>query len=157
MVFDPISDPRVIAIGESGCWLWTGATDQKGYGRVLKGGRKAPRHVRVHRLQVEATIGRALSQDECVCHRCDEKSCVNPAHLFVGSSADNVRDRVSKQRSARGESINNAKLTDAQVREIFLSAELHREIAARFGVRRECIGNIKRGRTWRHVTQHLAS
>ena len=80
----------------TGCWLWTGAIGTCGYGQFLMGG-KTRTASRAAYLMFVGQIGAGL----CVCHRCDERSCVSPAHLFLGSELDNVRDRVRKGRSAR--------------------------------------------------------
>lgn len=153
MAFDPVSEPRIQAIGESGCWIWTGWTGPDGYGLVGREGR----NVRVHRLQMANKLGREISRAEVVCHVCDTPSCVNPDHLFIGTQAENMRDMARKKRAASGISHHAAKLTAAQVIEIFTATETHDEIAHRFGVKRECVGKIKRGERWRKVTEELAT
>lgn len=93
----------------------------------------------------------------CVCHRCDNRGCVNPAHLFLGTNADNVRDRESKGRRAapRGTANANAKLTEQVVRDIRANAALCRvtqqELADRFGIDRSVVGKVIRGKAWAHV------
>jgi len=86
----------------SGCWLWIGAVNNKGYGVLnrceypLRGA-----VVYAHRFSLESAIGRKLDRGECALHKCDNPACVNPQHLWVGSKQDNTRDMVSKGR-ARG-------------------------------------------------------
>ena len=77
------------------CWEWAGHQDKDGYGRV----RINKVDCRAHRVSWEWHNGRKLQPDELVCHRCDNPSCVNPAHLFVGSAQDNWWDCVRKGRS----------------------------------------------------------
>ncbi len=101
--------------GLFGCWKWIGCIGQDGYGKIRIGNR----HMRAHRVVWELTQGEILD-GLCVCHRCDNPPCVNPAHLFLGTNIDNVRDREKKDRNNHvvGESHPQHKLTDVQVDEI---------------------------------------
>ena len=83
------------------CWLWTGATDHKGYGTFTWQGRGEGGLVWIgaHRAAV-LLAGRLLASDEQALHHCDNPPCVRPDHLFVGSIADNQRDSYAKGRSA---------------------------------------------------------
>ena len=86
-----------------------------------------------------------------VLHSCDNPGCVNPAHLFLGTHFDNMRDMVAKKRQARGESVYRSKLTAEDVREIrqlIAIGRSHGGIAREYGVLRTAIGNINTGYTW---------
>jgi len=88
-----------------------------------------------------------------VCHTCDNKKCVNPAHLFLGSQQDNMNDKVLKQRQAKGELVGISVLIEKQVIEIIqlLNIESISKIARQFDVHGSTIGLIKSGKTWKHI------
>lgn len=140
--------------GYPSCVEWTAGDDGKGYGAVWIGGpgRKAERS---HRLALLVAVGSPPPGRPCALHACDNRRCVNPAHLRWGTNEENVRDRASRARSAIGERVGNAKLTTDQVREIDRRlTDGHRQIdiAADFGVSSRCVRGILTGRSWSHLT-----
>jgi len=130
----------------SGCWLWTGACVDSGYGVIRYG-----KSLRAHRVSWQIHNG-PIPEGMGVLHRCDVPCCVNPAHLFLGTDGDNVRDRDKKNRQARGERISSAKLTAAAVMEIFTSALPIRVMARRHSISRPVVKGIRTGKMWRSVT-----
>lgn len=84
----------------SGCWLWDGSVDRRGYGqiRVKRRGAGSLRYATHISLALD---GRPVPPGMCACHRCDVPGCVNPAHLFVGTQVDNVRDCMAKGRHSK--------------------------------------------------------
>lgn len=131
----------------SGCLLWCGRADKNGYGIIRMGYlRKA------HRVAWEIRRG-PIPDDLFVCHKCDVPACVNPDHMFLGTSQDNTADRDRKGRGARPQGVLNAfaKLTDRQVIEIRREAGTLAEIGQRYGVSRSLVGYIRARKIWRHV------
>lgn len=140
--------------GEDACWLWTASLDGKGYGQFTRRDRS---QARSHRIAWEFTHG-PLTSDQVLCHTCDNPRCCNPAHLFIGTQADNIADMHKKKRwsptPSPGSRNGNARYTEDQVREIRrLRAEgmSRAEIAARFGVTVGSIKNILSKARWKHV------
>ena len=151
-------DERVLALiasrvsdGAEGCWDWKGAIQSNGYGRIgVRGGTDY-----VHRVMVRA-LGWKLEPGLDVCHRCDNRRCVNPAHLFVGTRAENIRDATAKGRMkalpvCSGENNPNSKLTASDVQEIRRRRKAGEKLAAlatAFGVTESTISLIINGKTW---------
>lgn len=141
----------------SGCWLWVGASSPvKGRGdearlpylraTTTKGVWGA---VKASRFTFEAFHG-PIPAGAFVCHRCDTPMCVNPDHLFLGSQADNIADKVKKGRHPRGEQV-STKLTLLQAREIRQRAdggETHRLIAADYDITPGMVSAIYRRERW---------
>lgn len=135
------------------CWEWQGAKHPFGYGDIRWGGRTE----RAHRVAWLLTHG-PVPEGQCVCHTCDNPPCCNPAHLFVGSKADNLRDMREKGRDSKppllaGERSRTAKLTADDVENIRSNRTnlTGTALADLFGVRPAAISDILRRKTWKHV------
>jgi hypothetical protein len=145
------------------CWRWNGTIGTHGDGQFHFEGRTW----RAHRLAFFLHNG-TLNETAVICHSCDNPLCVNPAHLFAGTPAENMADCVRKGRQARGPSHKgpnleqrlrgsacyNAKVSEEDVREIRrLRTEgyMLTQLAARFPLHPMTIGEIARRETWRHV------
>lgn len=132
-----------------GCWEWIGSKKDKGYGEMRVNG-KLPS---THRLSYELHKGK-IPKGMCVCHSCDNRACVNPNHLWLGTYTDNNHDRDRKNRGAdnRGEKSACAKLTWKKVKKIralySTGDTTHKELANKFGVHRSAITHIFMGLTW---------
>lgn len=132
--------------GPNACWLWKGHKNRGGYGQLeFKG-----KHFKAHRLAYEFEIG-PIPEGMCVLHKCDNPSCCNPKHLFLGTPRDNAKDRNQKGRQAYGERHGRSKLTEHDVIKIKNDDSLIEIIASNYGVGKGTIYSIKAGRSWRHV------
>jgi hypothetical protein len=130
---------------ENGCWEWTGCVTSTGYGKFGINGSTTP----AHRAAYELFVGKVPKWFE-VCHHCDNRMCVNPGHLFIGTHFDNMQDCVEKGRLRGG----NHKLTEEDVMMVsgLLRAGLkHGQIASRVGVSTTAVWKIYSGNTWRHL------
>jgi len=132
--------------GPDQCWEWTGARQTQGYGALRVRGE----YKLVHRMAWELHHGKSVPDGIEVCHSCDNPPCCNPAHLFLGSHADNISDAAMKGRMGR-----SIKLAAADVREIRRLDEQsrlsRREIGERFGVSRQTVNDIVWRKTWKHI------
>lgn len=131
------------------CWLWQAAVRGKhSYGAFWLDGRQQP----AHRVMWVLTHG-PIPDGLLVLHRCDVPLCVNPDHLFLGATVDNVRDMTEKGRraSTRGDANGNAKLTERDVLSIRADTRLQRVIAADYGVTQSLVSQLKRRAAWVHL------
>jgi len=140
---------------DEGCWEWSGGLYSSGYGQ-FRGS-----ETRAHRMAFVLTKGK-IPKGQIVCHSCDNKKCVNPDHLFLGTTQDNIDDKVSKGRQAQGETQHLSKFTEKQVLEIrsrYEGRQLKirdpvdgiKALAKEFGVFEQAIRSIINRSTWRHI------
>lgn len=140
-----------VSAAEGGCREWTGPRFAHGYGK-FGGGSGLSNYA--HRASWEIHNG-PIPRGMFVLHKCDNRVCVNPEHLFLGTQMDNMADMRRKGRAAcvgpAGERARSAKLTERQVRDIRSDYRSGSVIAAEYGVQRSAINKVRRGDTWRHV------
>lgn len=135
----------------SDCWEWIASKNKLGYGNFSVDGT----HMLAHRYSM-ILAGHEIPDGMAVLHRCDNPPCVNPSHLYVGTWADNARDRDSRGRlgDRKGACNGNSKLTEAdipRIRDMIICGAPQTEIAKWFGVHPCTISDIKHGRRWLHV------
>lgn len=127
-----------------------------GYGQF---GIRAGKVDLAHRVAYRLYKGE-IHEGQCVRHKCDNPSCVNPDHLEIGTQADNMKDMVERRRQSKGEAHaikfrgsrhGRAKLTDDDVRKIRMDSRKNVQIAADYGMAAWTIGAIKRGKAWKHI------
>lgn len=137
---------------EDACWEWCGSRQPKGYGTFRVEGRT----LKTHRVSYELHKG-PIPEGLWVLHKCDNPPCVNPAHLWLGTNADNVADKTANGRAFRliGERHHKAKITDEIVRKIraewAAGGKTYPQIGAMFSINSEIVGRVVRRKSWRHV------
>jgi hypothetical protein len=148
---------KVKILGPEDCWEWQASKDQDNYGLVRIDGSC----LKAHRVSWQLTYG-LIPKGLFCCHHCDNPSCINPGHLFLGTNQDNMTDMSLKGRSTKGQCFirgcehGRHKLTEEQVLEIrkLHSLESHlsqAKLAVMFGVAATTINDIVSHRKWKHI------
>lgn len=133
------------------CWIWTGRPNPGGYGQINSGG-KHGWPLLAHRVSYEWAWDAPIPRSICVLHHCDNRMCVRPDHLFLGTRPDNMADKIAKGRQLRGTDHPLAKLTWEQVAEIkrryTLGGVSYATLGQEYGVDFGRIGRIVRNEAW---------
>lgn len=141
---------QVTVLGPNDCWEWQGHRNRKGYGQLWF----IDQTIAAHRVTWILTHG-FIPDGLWVLHKCDNPSCVNPNHLFLGTNDDNVADKLTKKRQPYGTRIPLAKLNEQQVveaRKRFAEGGISMAALARtYGVSSMSMRNVIYRATWRHV------
>lgn len=149
---------KVRMVGAEACWLWTASKmDRQGHGQFTCRRDGVQRHLYAHRVAWELTNG-AIPAGQVICHACDVPECCNPAHLFLGTQADNLNDARRKGRLVDG--LGARKLSDAAYRDILTTPRARGTgdaLAAKYGVTKQTISRIRhglQGSTYRRTQGH---
>lgn len=139
------------------CWIWTASKNYGGYGYfgISIGGK--PKVYKAHRIAYILGNKKLVPKGTLVCHTCDNPSCVNPDHLFIGTDRDNTNDKMKKNRQSRMLSARNpsSKLTEPQVAEIrrlyASGGTTYQELGSKFSVTKQTIFAIIKNKQWAKV------
>lgn len=140
-------------VRKDGCWKWSGVKDKDGYGQLACG---YHRQTKAHRVSWGLYKGE-IPEGMKVCHQCDNPSCTNPDHLFLGTIKDNAKDMSNKLRGTNGTKNLHAKLNENDIpgiRKRLSDGESFYRIAHEFGVKPTTIWSIRENKSWRHVEEN---
>lgn len=129
----------------SRCWEWIGTKDKDGYGMIqtVRG------HIKAHRFSFELHRAEQIPQRILCCHSCDNPSCVNPEHLFLGSHKGNLVDAANKKRMVGNRKIGVSDVLT--IRAMVASGSLQREVAKKFGIKQSQVSRIILRKRWKNV------
>lgn len=144
---DPITSIFLKTTITETCWNWNGTISKDGYGLIVHKKKRSP----VHRFLYETFYG-PISDNMVCCHVCDNRRCINPVHIFIGTRADNQHDMKIKKRSASGERNGKSKLTTQDVKKIramYKDGAFQRDIADAMSVSQTSVSNIINVKSWK--------
>ena len=149
---------KVLVDDDDKCWEWNASKNKKGYGNFyISVGHSKDKHCLSHRMAYKFRYG-DFDESLFVCHKCDNPSCVNPSHLFLGTNQDNMNDKKEKGRingQIHGEKNSNAKLKEKdiiRIRKLYNPRKYTLNMLAKeYNVHHSTIGYIINRRLWDHV------
>lgn len=138
------------------CWNWKAFKGHDGYGQFKLSKREHGKRmqVRSHRFLFSVVNSLMIGKDNFVCHKCDNPSCVNPNHLFGGTTQSNTMDKILKNRHSKGESSGTSKITNEialQIKKRLSEYATPKQIAKEFGINSRTVAHIKYNQTWKHL------
>ena len=141
---------KINILSDDKCWEWQGAKTTAGYGVIRINYELNYAHRLAWMLKNKAEI----PKKGVICHRCDNPSCCNPNHLFLGTQADNIRDAAKKDRMPKGEVHHMSSISKDDVRHIRYLGYTNmskKKIGEKFGISRQAVTDILCKRTWGHI------
>jgi len=134
---------------KNGCWEWQLGISKVGYGKIKINGKTGL----AHRVSYQSFVG-DIPNNLQVCHHCDNRKCVNPNHLFLGTAKENKQDAMRKGRIPFGSNHGRAIIAEndiATIKERRRQGETYKAIGDSYGISLHAIWSIVKGRNWRHV------
>jgi hypothetical protein len=152
-------ESKVVKSDESSCWTWVGPKFDTGYGMFCMSGRERKTFA-AHRVSWMIHFKMDIPAGMFICHTCDNRICVNPEHLYLGTPTQNNTDTVKRGRANRkvGSDCSWAKVTEAQVRKILESpyeSGANSRFSREFGIHQSQVSHIRSGRRWSHIARLL--
>jgi len=149
-------------VTDKGCWQFTGHIRKSGYGAIsvsVQSMSPAREHLQAHRAAY-ALHNQEDPGEMLVCHRCDNRACINPDHLFLGTPSDNTKDMFFKGRQRLHLGVNNgqSKLLESVVVDIvekIKRGETNIDIASQYSISHSQVSSIRTGKSWRHLTESI--
>lgn len=145
------------------CWNWKGTINSSGYGVISEYGRKGKKKY-AHRISWEFYNNKKIPMRSeyhggVIMHTCDNRKCVNPNHLVLGTQKENVQDMINKGRKVityiEGSKHHNTSINEEIAEKVFLAEGLYKKIAEKYNCTLAVVKGIKNRKTWRHVTDSL--
>jgi len=133
------------------CWEWQGAVASNGYGNLKKS--FSNNSINSHRISWELHKGK-IPKELHVLHKCDNKLCVNPNHLYLGTNKDNMRDKAERNFNIKGEKNHSAKYTNKdilKIRGLYKNGVKQIDIAKIFNTKQGAISDIVNRKVWKHI------
>lgn len=149
-ITDPLEIFNYFTLKGDGCWVWIGAKANTGYGYITHKGKI----LNSHRLSWKVNIGE-IPPGMSVLHKCDNRICVRPDHLFLGTITDNMADKTKKGRQLKGTQMHSSKLTDEDViniRKQYVPWKVSlTTLGKKYGVHHTTILDVLHGESWKHI------
>lgn len=134
-------------VNNNGCYICISHKPNKnGYPHMRRNGKRQ----KIAHYLYEQKYG-VIPKNMCGCHKCDNRLCINPEHLFLGTHQDNMRDKINKGRQRKGTNVNTAKLTENDVLTIFHSKEKTMILTKKYDITRNSIYKIRKGINWKSI------
>lgn len=132
---------------KNGCIEWKKCLNKFGYGVFIR----KKKYYYAHRYFYEKKNGK-IPNKMCALHKCDNRKCINPDHIFIGTRADNCRDMGDKRRSPSGIKNHMSKITEKQALKIRSDPRIYKEISIEYQICQATVSNIKTKKTWKYLT-----
>lgn len=158
---------KYVKNGPSGCWEWVAGKFDSGYGMFsaicgvnYRSDTQRKKTMSSHRVSWMIHNKASIPDGQLICHHCDNRACVNPEHLYLGTHLDNNRDTIRRNRGNRsvGSECSWSKVTEEDVLEILnheYGRGANKALSKKFGISQSQVSHIRRGHRWPHMREFL--